>query len=193
MNTDKLKGHIPEDVLLELSKLDLTPLQAAHFLAQCHHESAGFKVTVENLNYSAKRLAKVFQKYYKNTAIAANHAHKPELIGARVYADRMGNGDERSGDGFKRRGRGYIMCTGTDNQKAFFEFIGLPEDSDPALISDKYPLESAYWFFTRNKIWRKCVSNTEQCVKEVSRAVNGGTIGLDERIRLFNFYWKLLK
>jgi len=192
MNTEKLTGNVPENVLFELSKLDLTPLQTTHFLAQCDHESDGFKHVVENMNYSAERLKEVFPSYYKNTAMASNHAHKPELIGARVYADRMGNGDERSGSGFYRRGRGYLMITGADNQKAFFRFIELPEDSDPALISDKYPLESAYWFFTKNKVWSRCVSDTEQCVKNVTRAVNGGTVGLDDRIVKFRNYWSLL-
>jgi len=204
MNTEKLKGHIPDSVLTELSGFDLTPLQAAHFLAQVDHESGGFKHVVENMNYTKlDRIVSVFRRTVdkdRNGVIsdaeleqAKKYVGKPEALGNAVYANRMGNGDERSGSGYYRRGRGYIQLTGTDNQKAFFEFIGLPADSDPALISTKYPLESAYWFFTRNKIWLKCVSNTEQCVKEVTRMVNGGLIGLDDRIAKFKHYWELLK
>jgi len=191
MNTEKLKGHIPDSVLTELSGFDLTPLQAAHFLAQVDHESGGFKRTVENLNYSAEGLIETFGKHFKGVANA--YARKPVAIANRAYADRMGNSNEASGDGWKHRGFGFIQLTGKNNQQAFFEFIGLPADSDPALISTKYPLESAYWFFTRNKIWLKCVSNTEQCVKEVTRMVNGGAIGLDDRIAKFKRYWELLK
>jgi len=193
MNTEKLKGHIPDSVLTELSGFDLTPLQAAHFLAQVDHESGGFTRTVENLNYSAKGLQKVFHKYFDCNIATIGYERSPQKIANKVYANRMGNGNEASGDGWKHRGFGFIQLTGKNNQKAFFEFIGLPADSDPALISTKYPLESAYWFFTRNKIWLKCVSNTEQCVKEVTRMVNGGTIGLDDRIAKFKHYWELLK
>lgn len=204
MNTDKLKGHIPDSVLTELSGFDLTPLQAAHFLAQVDHESGGFKRTVENLNYTKlERIVQIFRHDVDTNhdrAIsqselehAKKYVGKPEALANFFYANQNGNGNEASGDGWKHRGRGYIQLTGTDNQKAFFEFIGLPADSDPALISTKYPLESAYWFFTRNKIWLKCVSNTEQCVKEVTRIVNGGLIGIDDRIAKFQHYWAILK
>ena len=189
---NKLTGHIPESVLNELMTFNLTPLQTAHFLAQCHHESGGFKQTVENLNYSASGLIKIFPKYFSSTNVR-EYDRRPEKISNRVYANRLGNGDEASGDGWKYRGRGYIQLTFSDNQKAFFKYIGLPEDSYPALISNKYPLESAHWFFMKNRIFEKANHATEQCVKEVTRLVNGGTNGIDDRIKLFKKYWNLLK
>jgi len=196
-NIEKLRGKIPQNVFEELpliiQKRNLTPCQLAHFLAQCHHESGGFKHAVENLNYSATRLQQVFPKHYQSTALAANHARKPELVGARVYANRMGNGNEQSGDGFYRRGRGYIQLTGTDNHQDFFSTMGLPADSDPELISKVYPLASAAWFFDERKVWRVCSEPTEKAVLAVTRLVNGGTIGIDDRIKMFNYYWDLLK
>jgi len=196
-NIEKLRGKIPQNVFEELpliiQKRNLTPCQLAHFLAQCHHESGGFNHVVENLNYSATRLQQVFPKYYPNSAIAANHAHKPELVGARIYADRMGNGDERSGSGFYRRGRGFLMCTGADNQQDFFASMGLPVDSDPELISKVYPLTSAAWYFDERKVWRVCGEPTEKAVLAVTRLVNGGVNGIDDRINLFNYYFDLLK
>lgn len=102
MNTEKLKGHIPDSVLNELSEFDLTPLQAAHFLAQCDHESSGFKRTIENLNYSAKGLLATFGKRF--AGVAERYARNPEAIANHAYADRLGNMNEASGDGFYRRG-----------------------------------------------------------------------------------------
>jgi len=197
INIKKLRGNIPQSVFEELPPIiirrSLTPRQLAHFLVQCDHESGGFKSVAENLNYSTKRLLEIFPKYFPNVAIAANYAHKPELVGARVYANRMGNGDERSGSGFYRRGRGYLQITGKDNQQVFFASMGLPVDSNPELISTIYPLTSAAWYFDDRKVWRVCGEPTEKAVLAVTRLVNGGTIELDDRVKRFNFYWDLLK
>ena len=154
---DKLKGHVPDAVLAQIpdtaARFNITtPLRLAHFLAQCGHESAGFKAVSENLNYSAEGLKKIFGKYFPGN-LADSYARQPEKIAARVYGGRMGNGDEASKDGYKFRGRGYIQLTGKDNYKAF---DGTVEDdilANPDLVATKYPLASAAFFFNKNGLW----------------------------------------
>jgi len=124
---DKLKGHIPDAVLVQIpdtaTKFNITnPLRLAHFLAQCGHESGGWKATSENLNYSSKGLMGIFKKYFPTLALAEQYARKPIAIASRVYGGRMGNGAEATQDGFKFRGRGYIQLTGKDNYSAFDKF-----------------------------------------------------------------------
>ena len=192
---DKLHGHIPDDVSAQLTQTtfdDITPLRLAHFLAQCDHESGGFKHVVENLNYSVDGLIKTFGKRF--IGVAERYARKPEAIANRAYADRMGNGNEASGDGWRYRGRGYIMLTGRDSYNHAGFCLGRNFLENPDLVSQAYPLATASWFFKYNDIWRICDRGaSEQTVKEVTRRVNGGTIGLEERIKLFNKYWELLK
>ena len=127
MNYTNLNTKIPLVVpqlpeAIELFQIN-TPLRLAHFLAQCSHESGDFKLTTENLNYSVKGLMSVFHKYFPNEAIAKQYERQPEKIANKVYASRMGNGSEQSGDGYKFRGRGYIQLTGKDNYKAFGDHI----------------------------------------------------------------------
>ena len=126
LNIDKLKGHIPDNVLSQIpetaQKFNITTnLRLAHFLAQCAHESGGFKAVSENLNYSADGLRKIFGKYFPST-LAESYARQPEKIASRVYADRMGNGNEMSKEGYKFRGRGYIQLTGKNNYSNFSFF-----------------------------------------------------------------------
>lgn len=196
MNIQNLKGHIPDAVLEQIPDvvtkfaIDNT-LKLAHFLSQCSHESGGFKLTQENLNYSVNGLKKVFGKYFPDDKIATDYARKPEKIANKVYSNRMGNGDEASGEGWKYRGRGYIQLTGKDNYKAFD--LCVPEDivNNPDLIATKYPLLSAGWFFSKNCL-KKCTNNSEDAIKSVTKCVNGGSNGLEERINIFNEYYKLL-
>lgn len=193
---DKLKPHLPEKVFSELpaviERYKLTPLMLAHFLAQCAHESNDFKIVVENLNYSAEGLMKTFRKYF-STVNPNDYAHKPEVIANRVYANRLGNGNELSGDGWKYRGRGFIQLTGKANCRDFFKSIQLPEDSPPELIATDYALESAAYFFTKCNLWELCEGgSSRQTVTAVSKVVNGGVIGLEDRIKKFNFFWSLL-
>jgi putative chitinase len=192
---DKLHGHIPDDVSAQLTQTtfdDITPLRLAHFLAQCDHESGGFRYVVENLNYSAEGLIKTFGKRF--AGVAERYARKPEAIANRAYADRLGNGNESSGDGWRYIGRGYIQITGKDNYKHAGFCLGRNFLENPDLVAQAYPLATAAWFFKYNDIWRICDRGaTEQVVKEVTRRVNGGTIGLEERIKLFNKYWEILK
>lgn len=197
MNTDKLKGKIPDAVLNQLpnviSKFELnTPLRLAHFLAQCGHESGGFKLTQENLNYSAQGLQGIFGKYFPGN-LEESYARQPQKIASRVYANRMGNGDENSGDGWKFRGRGYIQLTGKDNYKAFSAAINEDCVANPDLVATKYPLASAAWFFHKNGIHKIADGGaTDAIVTSVTKRVNGGNIGLSDRIKHFKEYYSLL-
>jgi putative chitinase len=196
---DKLKGHIPDAVLTQIpdtaAKFNITnPLRLAHFLAQCGHESGGWRATSENLNYSSKGLMGIFGKYFPTLALAEQYARKPIAIASRVYGNRMGNGAEPTQEGYKFRGRGYIQLTGKDNYSAFDKFV--PEDilANPDLVATKYPLMSAAWFFNKNGLWSICDRGADQgTVTAVTKRVNGGTIGLPDRIKHFNEYYNLLK
>ena len=198
LNIEKLKGHIPDTVLAQIpetaKKFNITNnLRLAHFLAQCGHESGNFKAVSENLNYSADGLKKIFGKYFPGN-LNESYARKPEKIAARVYASRMGNGDEASGDGFKFRGRGYIQLTGKNNYTNFSKFIGEDCVANPDLVATKYPLASAGFFFDSNKLWAICDRGADDAtVTSVTKRVNGGTIGLADRIKHFKEYHNLLK
>ena len=195
---ENLKGHVPDAVIAQIpdtaSKFNITnPLRLAHFLSQCGHESGGFKAVSENLNYSAKGLVGTFGKYFNSTT-AAQYERKPEMIASRVYGGRMGNGDEASKDGYKFRGRGYIQLTGKSNYTALTKFIGEDCVNNPDLVATKYPLASAAFFFDSNKLWSICDKGADTAtVTAVTKRVNGGTIGLDDRIKHFNEYYALLK
>jgi putative chitinase len=198
LNIEKLKGHIPDAVLLQIpetaKKFNITNnLRLAHFLAQCGHESGGFKAVSENLNYSADGLKKIFGKYFPGN-LNESYARQPEKIAARVYASRMGNGDETTKEGFKFRGRGYIQLTGKSNYTNFTKFIGEDCVSNPDLVATKYPLASAAFFFDSNKLWSICDKGADDAtVTAVTKRVNGGTIGLPDRIKHFKEYYNLLK
>ena len=198
MKIEKLKGHIPDAVLAQIpdtvAKFDLgTPLRLAHFLAQCGHESGGFKAVVENLNYGAKGLVGTFKKYFPTEAAALPYERKPEKIANRVYANRMANGDEASGDGFRFRGRGYIQLTGRANYTSFNKFVDEDVVASPDLVATKYPLLSAAWFFHSNGLHKLADGGaTDTVVTTVTKRVNGGTIGLADRIKHFKEYYSLL-
>ena len=198
LNIDKLKGHIPDTVLAQIpetaKKFNITNnLRLAHFLSQCGHESGNFKAVSENLNYSADGLKKIFGKYFPGN-LNESYARQPEKIASRVYASRMGNGDEASKEGFKFRGRGYIQLTGKANYTNFTKFIGEDCVANPDLVATKYPLASAAFFFDSNKLWAICDKGADDAtVTAVTKRVNGGTIGLADRIKHFKEYYNLLK
>ena len=198
LNLEKLKGHIPDSVIVQIpetaKKFNITNnLRLAHFLSQCGHESGGFKAVSENLNYSADGLKKIFGKYFPGN-LNESYARQPEKIAARVYASRMGNGDETSKEGFKFRGRGYIQLTGKANYTNFTKFIGEDCIANPDLVATKYPLASAAFFFDSNKLWSICDKGSDDAtVTAVTKRVNGGTIGLPDRIKHFKEYYNLLK
>jgi putative chitinase len=198
MNLDKLKGHIPDRVIDQIPEVMEkfavnTPLRLAHFLAQCGHESGGFRLTQENLNYSAKGLMGIFKKYFPTQALADAYARQPQKIANRVYGNRMGNGPETSGEGFKFRGRGYIQLTGKQNYTAFDASVPESIVDNPDLVATKYPLASAAWFWSKNGLNKIADEGaTDAVVTKVTRRVNGGTIGLADRIRHFKEYHELL-
>jgi len=198
MDINKLKGHVPDAVIAQLpdtmTKFELnTPLRLAHFLAQAGHESGGFKAVNENLNYGAKGLLGIFKKYFPTPEKAALYERKPEKIANLVYGGRMGNGPEATGDGYKFRGRGFIQLTGRDNYVAFSKSINEDLTMTPDLVATKYPLLSAAWFFHKNGLHKIADKGaTDAVVTEVTKRVNGGTIGLPDRIKHFKEYYSLL-
>ena len=197
MDLNKLKGHIPDAVIDQIPdvmtkfKID-TAIKLAHFLSQCGHESGGFKIVNENLNYGAKGLLSIFPKYF-NAETAALYERKPEKIANIVYANRMGNGDKTSGEGWKFKGRGFIQLTGKDNYTAFTKSIGEDCVNNPDLVATKYALASAAWFFNKNGLHKMADGGANDAtVTSITKRVNGGTIGLPDRIKHFNEYYKLL-
>jgi len=196
MDLNKLKGHVPDNVIAQIPdvmakfKID-TAVKLSHFLAQCGHESGGFKVVNENLNYGAKGLNTIFKKYFPTEEKAKLYERTPEKIANLVYGSRMGNGPEASGEGYKFRGRGYIQLTGKDNYTAFGKAINEDIAANPDLVATKYPLLSAAWFFSKNCLG-KCVDASDASVLAVTKCVNGGTIGLEDRKKHFKEYYALL-
>ena len=194
---DKLKGHIPDAVIAQIpdtaAKFGITNvLRLAHFLSQCGHESGGFKAVNENLNYSADGLKKIFPKYFPGN-ISESYARNPEKIANKVYSSRMGNGDESSGDGWKYKGAGYIQLTGKSNYAAFDKFVEDDILGNPSLVATKYPLASAAFFFQSNGLWSICDKGADDAtVTAVTKRVNGGTIGLADRLKHFKEYYSLL-
>ena len=168
-----------------LPKYDInTPERVAAFLSQCGHESADFSAVLENLNYGAKGLMGTFKKYFPNQALAESYERKPEKIANRVYADRMGNGSEDSGDGWKYRGKGLIQLTGKDNHSKFAKSIGKSLDETlEYLLTKDGAMESACWYWKERKI----NAPADKCdTVAVTKLINGGTIGLDDRQKRFD-------
>jgi putative chitinase len=158
-----------------------TPARVAAFVAQCAHESGSFVFIKENLNYKAVSLMKTFGKYFATQELAAQYANKPEKIANRVYANRMGNGDEASGDGYRFCGRGLIQLTGRDNYTFFAGSLGIPvEEASEYLATFEGAVQSACWFWETNNLNRFADVGD---IKGLTRAINGGYIGLEDRVR----------
>jgi len=195
MDLKKLETKLPRTVIdqipsvIEKFKID-TPLRLAHFLAQCAHESGDFKATIESLNYSAKGLLATFPKYF-TAETAALYERKPEKIANIVYANRMGN--DNVADGWKYKGRGFIQLTGKSGYAAFDKIV--PEDilANPDLVASKYPLLSAAWFWNSRDL--NSIADrgaTDLTVTQITKKVNGGTIGLPDRIAKFKLFNSLI-
>lgn len=174
----------PKSLKAAAKYFKLTNEQAAHFFGQCHHETGGFKVFEESLNYSAGGLLRTFPRYF-NQATALEYERKPIKIANRVYANRMGNGDEASGDGWKYRGRGAIQLTGKNNYTLF--------GKDPDSVSTEFAFESALFFFNQNKLWVITDTVTDSSITALTKKVNGGTIGLDDRLLQTKRFYKEIK
>ena len=173
-----------------------TPERASHFFAQTAHETGNFKAFSENLNYSADGLNKIFPKYFKNAGKDANaYARNPEKIANVVYSSRMGNGDEASGDGWKYRGRGALQLTGKSNYQAFADYLKNPEImTTPDLVATEFAFESAMFFFDRNKLWDICDKGVnDDTILAITKRINGGTHGLDDRKEKTKKYYGWVK
>lgn len=180
----------PKSIKAFMDYFKLSKEQTANFLGQCYHETGGFKLFSENLKYSKDRLLKVFPKYF-NESNAKDYAMNPEKIGNRVYANRMENGAEKSGDGYKFRGRGALQTTGRANYQALANNLKDPSIMEnPDQVADKYAFESAMFYFTKNRLWGYSESVSDSCIKNLTRMINGGYNGLDDRkaqtLRIYN-------
>ena len=161
-----------------------TPKRIAAFIAQCSHESGGFTALKENLNYKPATLRKLFSKYFPNDALAEEYCAKPnkqEAIASRIYASRMGNGDEASGDGYKYCGRGLIQLTGKSNYIAFADSLEItPEEASNYLATFEGAVQSACWFWESNNLNQWADKGD---ILTLTKRINGGTIGLEDRIK----------
>jgi len=156
-----------------------TPQRVAAFIAQAAHESGNFTALHENLNYRAETLRKVFPKYFPTDELAQQYAHNQEAIANRVYANRMGNGDEASGDGYRYCGRGLIQLTGQSNYQSFADSIETPLDQIPDYLQTfEGAVQSACWFWENNNLNQYADSDD---ILTMTKRINGGTIGLEDR------------
>ena len=172
----------------------LTPLRAAHFFAQTAHETGEYTAFSENLSYSTDGLKKIFGKYFPGT-LAEGYSRNPEKIANRVYGNRMGNGDEASGEGWKFRGRGALQLTGKENYTAFSKYLNKPEILvNPDLVANEYAFESAMFFFDKNKLWTICDKGIDVAsITALTKRINGGILGLDHRKALTLKYYEYVK
>jgi len=197
MNLNNLSSSVPNNAFQYMvgvvNKYKITsPLRLAHFMAQIAHESGNFRFVTENLNYSEKGLLTTFRSHF-NLSNVKQFARNPEKIANKVYANRIGNGNELSGDGFRFRGRGYLQLTGRANYQEFSKFIGEDCVANPDLVATKYPMDSAIWFFNKNRIWEICdLGSSRDIVVRVTRVVNGGINGLEDRVTKFNSFYNSL-
>lgn len=187
-----LEGYVePLNTVADYYEMTQHPTRLAGFLSQVAHESGGFNAVIENLNYSAKGLMTTFKKYFPTEDIAKQYERKPEKIANRVYANRMKNGDEASGDGFKFRGRGLIQLTGRDNYTRFAEALDMDIDSTIAYLeTPNGAVASAGWFWDNNKLNAICDRNDFVLL---TKRINGGTIGLEDRKHHYEIAMRFLK
>lgn len=195
MDISKLQSELPEHIYDQLSGIEQIdgPLRMSNFLGQCKHESGNFTKFTENLNYSGSALWTLFRNHFASLDETNSYARQPEKIANRIYANRMGNGDEESGDGWLHKGVGAIQITGKTNQEQFFESIGLPGQTDPNEIAANYSLISAAWFFTKNSLWTICDKGIdEDTVTILTHKINGGNNGLAERLQYTKEFYNTL-
>ena len=161
-----------------------SPQRVAAFVAQCAHESGGFKAIKENLNYRAETLMKVWPRLFSDMATASRYAHNQEAIANRAYGGRMGNGPEESGDGFRYCGRGLIQLTGKNNYQAFADSLEMNVEDVPAYLATfEGAAQSACWFWESNNLNQWADKGD---ILTLTKKINGGTLGLDDRIKHYN-------
>lgn len=185
----------PATLKAAMAYFKMTPERAAHFFGQTAHETGGYALFSENLNYSADGLKRTFGKYFPNASMAESYARQPHKIGARVYGNRMGNGDEASGEGYKFRGRGALQTTGKSNYQAFADSIKKPQIMiTPDLVATDYAFEAALFFFDKNKLWAIADKGvTTDTILAMTLKINGGKNGLEDRLSLTQRYYSWLK
>ena len=167
-----------------------TPERVAHFMAQTAHESGGYTTLRENLNYRAETMRKIFPKYFPTQSLAESCVGHPDKLANRVYGNRMGNGDEASGDGYRFCGRGLIQLTGRDNYTRFAESIEMPvNDASEYLETFEGAVQGACWYWEENNLNRWADAND---IVTITKKINGGTIGLDDRKTRFEHAIKVL-
>ena len=183
----------PATLKAAMAYFKMTPERAAHFFGQTAHETGGYVAFSENLNYSAKGLVGTFGKYF-NATTAEQYARQPVKIASKVYGDRMGNGNEASQEGWLFRGRGALQTTGKGNYKAFSEHLGKPEIlTNPDLVANDFSFESAIFFFDKNKLWSIADKGVNDAsILAITKKINGGTNGLDDRSSLTKRYYSWL-
>jgi putative chitinase len=183
----------PDTLKKAMAYFKMTPERAAHFFGQTAHETGGYAAFSENLNYSAKGLLNTFGKYFTATS-AQEYARQPIKIASRVYGDRMGNGNEASKEGWTYRGRGALQTTGKGNYKVFAEHLKKPEIlTNPDLVATDFSFESAIFFFDRNKLWDIADKGVDdKTILAITKRINGGTNGLEDRISLTKRYYSWL-
>ena len=183
----------PATLKAAMAYFKMTPERAAHFFGQTAHETGGYVAFSENLNYSAKGLVGTFGKYF-NATTAEQYARQPVKIASKVYGDRMGNGNEASQEGWLFRGRGALQTTCKGNYKAFSEHLGKPEIlTNPDLVANEFSFESAIFFFDKNKLWSIADKGVnDAAILAITKKINGGTNGLDDRNSLTKRYYSWL-
>lgn len=184
----------PSTIKAAAAYFKMSPIRAAHFFGQTAHETGGFHLFSENLNYSATGLKETFPRYFPTDDLANAYARQPVKIASRVYADRMGNGNEASQEGYIFRGRGALQTTGKENYKAFSDSLHKPEILiTPDLVATDYSFESAIFFFDKNKLWDITDKGvTDDSIIAITKRINGGTNGLDDRASLTKRYYSWL-
>jgi putative chitinase len=184
----------PKTMKKAMEFFKLTPIRAAHFFGQTAHETGGFKAFSENLNYSASGLLSIFPRHFTQQQ-AQQYQRQPEKIANRAYRDRMGNGNEASGDGWRFRGRGALQLTGRSNYQLFANYLNNQNImQNPDLVATEFAFESAMFFFDRNNLWTICDGGIDdKTITAVTRRINGGTHGLEDRIQRTKRFYEFVK
>ncbi len=193
----KLQGHLPDSIYDQVPQtfpLGIDgPKRLSHLLGQCKLESMNFTHFTENLNYSGDALWSLFKSHFSTPSEADSYARQPECIANRIYANRMGNGDEQSGDGYKYRGRGALQITGKANYQVLGNFLNQDFITNPDPVATDYQIASAAWFFHNNNLWTICDKGTDAgTITTITHHVNGGENGLQQRIQYTQEFYNLL-